>query len=491
MRRVRIVVLSVVVVVLLSLLASCSQTVVPAYGVTVSPAELSAGLNDSVTSTLSLSSWNGFAGTLSLSVLDPSGHPARDIAVSPSTVTLAAGQKLTRTITVTPGSSVPAGTYDLAVGTSGVGAPRSGPFTLTLSSSATGTFKNAVSYSVANNAFSAAVGDLNGDGKLDLAVTHDTSPGSVSVLLGNGKGTFGSAASYAVGAYPFSVAVGDFNGDGKLDLAVANSGNTSTSIGTVSVLLGNGNGTFGNAVSYPVGWFPSSVVVGDFNGDGTPDLAVANVYSGTVSVLLGKGDGSFQSAVNYASGGSPFSLAVGDFNGDGKPDLVAGNQSVGAVSVLLGNGDGSFQSAVNYASNGRSTSVAVGDLNGDGKLDVVTGNYSGTVSVLLGNGDGSFETATSYPAGSSYSMSVVVGDFNGDGTPDLVTTSYLDGFVSVLLGNGDGTFPTTGGLTYATGSNPYSVAVGDFNSDSKLDLAVANTSNTSTYSGTVSVLLGQ
>ena len=463
----------------------------PAYGVTVSPAALSAGLNDSVTSTLSLSSWNGFAGTLSLRVLDRSGHPARNIAVSPSTVTLAAGQKLTRTITVTPGSSVPAGTYDLAVGTSGVGVPRSGPFTLTLSSNATGTFKRAVSYSVANFAYSVAAGDFNGDGKPDLAVTHDASPGSVSVLLDNGDGTFGSTASYAVGTYAYSVAVGDFNGDGKLDLAVANSGNSSTGIGSVSVLLGNGNGTFGKAVSYPVGWFPSSVVVGDFNGDGTPDLAVADVYGGTVSVLLGKGNGTFQSAVNYASGGRPVSVAVGDVNGDGKPDLVAGNENVGTVSVLLGNGDGSFQSAVNYASSGSPSSVALSDLNGDGKLDVVTGNYSGTVSVLLGNGDGSFETATSYPAGSSFSTSVVVGDFNGDGTPDLVTTSYLGGSVAVLLGNGDGTFPATGGLTYATGSNPYSVAVGDFNSDGKLDLAVANTSNTGTYSGTVSVLLGQ
>ena len=490
MRRVRIVVLSLLGVLLVSVLAACSQTTAPYYKVAVSPAKLNVGLNDSVSSALSLNSLNGFAGTLSLSVVDGRGHPAHDIAVSPKTVTLAAGQKLNRTITVTPGSSVPAGTYDLAVSASGVGVPRSGPFTLTLSSSATGTFQNAVKYTVANEAYAVVAGDFNGDGKLDLAVTHFASSGTVSVLLGKGDGTFGSAASYSVGAYPFAMAVGDFNGDGKLDLAVVNNNGTLNTRGSVSVLLGKGDGTFRSAVNYSVGWDPTRVAVGDFNGDGTPDLAVASESSGTVSVLLGKGDGSFRSAVNYASGGEPFAVAVGDVNGDGKLDLVAANPNSGTVSVLLGNGDGSFQSAMNYASGGSPSSVAVGDLNGDGKPDVVAGNFSGTVSVLLGNGDGSLQTAKSYAASSGYSASLAVGDFNGDGTPDIVSTGYLEGSVSVLLGKGDGTFPVSGATAYATGSNPYSVAVGDFNGDGKLDLAVANTQS-NTGSGTVSVLLGQ
>ncbi|MEJ2359278.1 MAG: VCBS repeat-containing protein [Deinococcales bacterium] len=283
MRRVRIVVLSVVVVVLLSLLASCSQSVVPAYGVTVSPAALNAGLNDGVTTTLSLSSWNGFAGTLSLSLLDGSGRPASGFSVSPKTVTLAAGQDLTRTITVTPGSGVPAGTYDFSLSTSGGGVPRSRPLTLTLASSATGTFQTAKTYGVGTSPQSVAVGDFNGDGKPDLVVAN-ASDATVSVLLGNGDGTFQTQKTYTVGTYPDSVAVGDFNGDGKLDLATANGGSSSS----VSVLLGKGDGTFPKAVSYTAGSSLYSVAVGDLNGDGKLDLATANQGSSSLSVLLGQ-----------------------------------------------------------------------------------------------------------------------------------------------------------------------------------------------------------
>ena len=140
------------------------------------------------------------------------------------------------------------------------------------------------------------------------------------------------------------MAVGDFNGDGKADLAVANYGSDN-----VSVLLGNGNGTFQAAVNYAAGTSPHSVAVGDFNGDGKADLAVANYGSNNVSVLLGNGNGTFQAAVNYAAGTSPCSVAVGDFNGDGKADLAVANYGSNNVSVLLGNGNGTFQAAVNYA----------------------------------------------------------------------------------------------------------------------------------------------
>jgi len=328
-----------------------------------------------------------------------------------------------------------------------------------------------------------AVGDFNGDGKLDMVVANSSS-NNVSILLGNGDGTFQAAVNYSVGTDPDFVAVGDFNGDGKLDLAVANANSNN-----VSILLGNGDGTFRPSVNFTVGSEPSSVVVGDFNGDGKLDLVVANVQSNNVSVLLGNGDGTFQTALHYSTAVFPSSVAVGDFNGDGRLDLAVANFGTESVSILLGNGDGTFQPAVNYGAGFPPSHLAVGDFNGDGVLDLAVADITNTgpsnVSVLLGNGDGTFQPAVGYGAGSNNDFaSVAVGDFNGDGKLDLVVAhagSNATNNVSILLGNGDGTFQPA--VNYGTGSNP-SVAVGDFNGDGRLDIAVVDH-----FASTVSVLL--
>jgi hypothetical protein len=328
------------------------------------------------------------------------------------------------------------------------------------------------------------VSDVNGDGRPDLVVANLGS-NTVSVLLGNGNGTFRAQQTFTAGVVPCSIAAADVNGDGKPDLVVANRNYTS---GTVSVLLGNGNGTFQSQQTFATGSQPVSVAVSDLNGDGRPDLVVAN-RGGTVSVLLGNGNGTFQTQQTFATGAYPRSVAVSDVNGDGRPDLIVANFSSNTVSVLLGNGNGTFQSQQTFASGTHPYSVAVSDVNGDGKPDLVVANSnSNTVSVLLGNGNGTFQAQQTFATG-SYPGSVAVSDVNGDGKPDLVvaTGGSNAGILSVLLGNGDGTFQTQ--QTFATGSHPYFVAVSDVNGDGRPDLVVAN-SNSISSSATVSVLLG-
>jgi hypothetical protein len=307
----------------------------------------------------------------------------------------------------------------------------------------------------------------------------EVTPASSSIALG-------APSAFGAGTEPDSVAVGDFNGDGKLDLAVANEGSNN-----ISILLGMGDGTFQAAVDYGAGTAPDSVAVGDFRRDGKLDLVVANDGSNNVSILLGNGDGTFQAAVNYGVGSAPTSVAVGDFNGDGKLDLAVVNELSNNVSILLGNGDGMFQAAVNYGAGLSLFSVAVGDFNGDGKLDLaVASGGSDYVSVLLGNGDGTFKTAVQYVAGLE-PISVAVADFNGDGKLDLAVANYESNNVSILLGKGDGTFQAA--VDYGIGTENYpatpgSVAVGDFNGDGKLDLVVGGVESDNV--SVVSVLLG-
>jgi hypothetical protein len=315
-----------------------------------------------------------------------------------------------------------------------------------------------------------AVGDFNGDGKLDLVTANDDDHGLIAVQLGNGDGSFQPSISSAAGADPLAIAVGDFDGDGRLDVAVANSNDND-----VSILLGNGHGTFRPAGVVATGLAPNSIAVGDFNSDGQLDLAVVNNHSNSISILLGNGDGTFQAQTIYSVGSQPTAICAGDFNGDGRIDLVVANGASNNLEVLLGNGDGTLQSPVFYATGSYPSAVSVGDLNRDGNTDLVVANLdSNDVSVLMGKGDGTFATQVTYGA-DSLPVSMSVADFDGDGNLDIVAASVADGgALSILLGAGDGTFH--GALKYASASGPDSldsVAVGDFNGDGNIDIASA------------------
>jgi hypothetical protein len=387
----------------------------------------------------------------------------------------------------------------------------------------------------ADGANAVAIADVNGDGKPDLVVANwcayssCTAPGTnVGVLLGNGDGTFQPAVEYASGGlYADSVAIAQLRGPGQpLDIIVANCGSSSqvncvdtSGSGDVTVLLGNGDGTFNTAVSYSLGASgATSVAVADVNGDGKLDLIVAtgSNAAGLVGVLFGNGDGTFQAEATYSSGGlSPLALAVADLNGDGKPDVVVSNQwaddtdTNSNVSVLLNDGTGKFPTPVSNLTGGfYPDSIAIADVNRDGKPDLVVANSSvgsdgglGNVGVLLGKGDGTFQAAATYASGGYGAAAVAVADVNGDGKLDVVVANCSGsssdctgsaGDVGVLLGNGSGSFQTA--VTYTSGSNyPFAVAVADVNGDGRPDVVAANCSsaNCGQGAGYAGVLINQ
>jgi hypothetical protein len=389
-----------------------------------------------------------------------------------------------------------------------------------------------------SGAASVTVADVNHDGKPDLVVANNwncpsancATNGVVGVLLGNGDGTFRPVVPYnSGGAVAVSVVVADVNGDGEPDLIVAHQcpfggciGQQPT--GVVTVLLGNGNGTFKPALPYALTGLADTLVVADVNGDGKLDLVVA-IYGGQADVLLGNGDGTFKpAAVNSGLGSSVSSLAVADSNGDGKLDLLLGSAyscennicGQGQIGVLAGDGNGAFQSPrTDYGSGGNwADSIAAADVNDDGKADLIVANHCsvwsggvcsgpGSLGVLLGNGDGTFQNAKSYNSSTLIYPAVTVADVNGDSKPDLVAVGCLNtsptGFFSacgghtdaslqILTGNNDGTFQPAVSFD-AGGAIPSSVAVADLNGDGKPDAVVAISYSSQGTDGLVGVLL--
>jgi DNA-binding beta-propeller fold protein YncE len=355
-----------------------------------------------------------------------------------------------------------------------------------------GSFGFPTTYTAGTGAYSVQVAHLRGDGKpLDLVVANRIDS-TVSVLLGSGTGSFGNQTVSNVGPHPVTVAVADVNGDGNLDLITANYGDN-----TASVLLGNGDGTFQGQQTFAGGFKPSSAVLADLNSDGKPDLVVADFGShykpdNEVTVLLGNGDGSFPVPSTFTVGARPLGVAVTDVNGDGKPDVITANRYGNSVSVLLGNGDGSFQPTRNFLVAGQAFAVAAADLNGDGRPDLAVATYDPTtgksfVSVLLGDGDGTFAVPRTY-AIKARPYGTAIADIDGDGTPDILVTntgtlSNPDDSAAVLLGDGFGNFHYLNNdlnlSSFQVGSRPTSVVVA--NVDGAIDLITAN-SNANTVS---------
>jgi hypothetical protein len=302
-----------------------------------------------------------------------------------------------------------------------------------------GTFAPQGTYATGTSPYSLVVSDLNGDGKSDFAVAnYGAGAENVGVFLNRGNGTFASEITYSKEGYdPLGLAVGDFNRDGHPDLAV-----TTVDPNAMGVFFNHGNGTFDIQVMYPTDAGPVSLVAGDFNHDGVPDLAAANWASSTLSVFLNNGHGTFPAQVTYATGAPtrlysgggdhPSSVTVGDFDGDGSPDLAAANMESSTVSVFLNTGDGTFLPQVMYPVGDVPYAVGVGDFDGDGHSDLAVANNAGTVSVLLNLGDGTFAPQQTWATGIN-PQSLAVGDLNRDGHPDLAVGNSGDGTVGVFL----------------------------------------------------------
>jgi uncharacterized protein (TIGR03437 family) len=331
------------------------------------------------------------------------------------------------------------------------------------------------SYPVSDRPRDAAAGDFNQDGRPDLAVaTSDFD--KVSVLLGQGNGTFGAATNFDTGDFPIAIVTGDFNADGRLDVVTANQPTTNN----VSLLLGNGSGGLGAPTNFSVSGSPTHLAHGDFNGDSRLDLALP-VFPNNVAILLGQSGGGFAAATNFTVGSSPEWIAVGDFNRDNRADLVTANFGSNNISILLGNGMGGFAATVNFNSGSSPVAIAVADFNADNAPDlaVVLSSFPPTFSIFLNTCSSAPCAAPSFAPKTDFTLAniafeIAAGDFNLDGKQDLALDASSN--VAILLGNGQGGFAPAANIPSPFNFNS-NVTAADLNLDNKLDLVVTTPSS--------------
>jgi subtilisin-like proprotein convertase family protein len=306
-----------------------------------------------------------------------------------------------------------------------------------------------------------AVADFNNDTKPDLAVTNQVT-NDVSVLLGNGDGSFGGQSLFTVGSSPYSIVAGKFNSDSNWDLAVTNSASNN-----VSILLGNGAGGFSAPTNFFVGSNPISIASGDFNNDAKADLAIANFggfFSGTVSILLGTGTGAFTNGTNVRTRTQPSYVAVARFNADTNDDLIVANFGSDSVSTFFGNGAGTFQLQQNLTTGTGPVSIEIADFGSDGILDIAVANYNAdTLTFCNGTAAGGFVGCNpNNPAGGSNPISITAADFVGSGTKTTATALSGSNLIKVLTSN------------ISVGESPNAVESADFNGDGRPDIISVN-----------------
>ena len=321
-------------------------------------------------------------------------------------------------------------------------------------------------------------GDFNNDGLLDVAIPLYQTP-MVQILVGGGN-SFGYPTQHTItaGTLPYAVAVADLDGDNNQDIAVTNDGDS-----TVTLALGNGDGTFKTPTTLTALNGPAGIAAADFDGDGHMDLAVTDFVSNKIQIFPGQSGGGFGAATAYPSGTSPKLIAIGDFNNDHHPDIAVAASNEGTVHLLMNSGTspGTFSTSSSplAADPGTGQIVAV-DLNNDGALDLACTNYgSGTVTVFLGKGDGSFASGVAVDAGGANALVVVAPDLDGDGFPDLAVSSNGPGTGSVVCiarNNGDGSFGSTS-CPITNGAGNYGLVTLDINGDGLADLAMTGTNN--------------